>query len=143
MLGELAGKVAPSPLAGGVDEFVKALPDGVACSAAIWSQHMYTDLRASRPRGAVGQMERALDARPCTKGKPVWVTETGVGADHAGRTRAPGGQLREGASAGGALRANGLRVAAPTPWAQHAHIVRPRGAGRQARWASAYRRESR
>jgi len=101
VLGELAGKVAPSPLAGGVDEFVRALPDGVACSAAIWSQHMYTDL-PSQPdlAGAVGQMERALDERPCTKGKPVWVTETGVGADHAGRTRAPGSaQLREGCHA--------------------------------------------
>jgi hypothetical protein len=41
-------------------------------------------------------MERVLDERPCTKGKPVWVTETGVGADHAGRKRAPGAaQLQE------------------------------------------------
>jgi hypothetical protein len=96
VLGELAGKVAPSPLAGGVAEFVKALPDDVACSGAIWSQHMYTDLPNYNLAGAVGQMEQALDQRACTKGKPVWVTETGVGADHAGRKRAPGeAQLRQ------------------------------------------------
>lgn len=90
VLGELAGKVAPSQLAGGVDEFIRALPADVACAGAIWSQHMYTDL-PSQPdlSGPVGQMERALDARPCTKGKPIWVTETGVGADHAGRKRSP------------------------------------------------------
>jgi hypothetical protein len=101
VLGELAGKVAPSPLAGSVEEFVKALPRDVACSAAIWSQHMYTDL-PSRPdlAGAVGQMERTLDARPCTKGKPVWVTEAGVGAAHPGRKRSPDpAQLEEGCHA--------------------------------------------
>jgi hypothetical protein len=49
---------------------------------------MYTNLPADPSlSGAVGQLERALDARPCTKGKPIWVTETGVGAAHAGRTR--------------------------------------------------------
>jgi len=88
VLGELAGKVAPSSLAGGVAEFVRALPDDVACAGAIWSQHMYTDLPYDPNfAGPVGQLERALDDRPCTKGKPIWVTETGVGASHAGRTR--------------------------------------------------------
>jgi hypothetical protein len=88
VLGELAGKDAPSPLAGGVDEFVRALPDDVACAGAIWGQHMYSDLPSDPSlTGPVGQLERALDARPCTKGKPIWVTETGVGAAHAGRTR--------------------------------------------------------
>jgi len=88
VLGELAGKDAPSPLAGGVDEFVRALPDDVACAGAVWSQHMYTNLNDDPGlSGAVGQLERALDARPCTKGKPVWVTEGGVGATHAGRVR--------------------------------------------------------
>jgi hypothetical protein len=88
VLGELAGKTAPSPVAGSVEEFVRALPADVACAADIWSQHMYTDLPAEPSlAGPVGQLERALDARPCTKGKPVWVTETGVGAAHAGRVR--------------------------------------------------------
>jgi hypothetical protein len=88
VLGELAGKVEPSSLAGAVDEFVRALPNDVACAGAIWSQHMYTDLPYDPNfAGPVGQLERALDARPCTKGKPIWVTETGVGASHAGRKR--------------------------------------------------------
>lgn len=88
VLGELAGYDASSPLAGGIGEFVRALPDDVACAGAIWSQHAYTDPSDDPARaGPVGQLERALDARPCTKGKPIWVTETGVGAAHAGRTR--------------------------------------------------------
>jgi hypothetical protein len=101
VLGELAGKVAPSSLAGGVEEFVRALPDDVACAGAIWGQHMYTDLPYDpNLAGPVGQLERALDARPCTKGKPIWVTETGVGAAHAGRKRsADPGQLQEGCRA--------------------------------------------
>jgi hypothetical protein len=111
VLGELAGKTAPSPLAGGVEEFVKALPDDVACTGAIWSQHMYTDL-PSQPdlAGPVGQLERALDARPCTKGKPIWVTETGVGAAHPGRKRSPDpAQLREGCHAQAAALARWSR----------------------------------
>jgi hypothetical protein len=88
VLGELAGKESPSPLEGSVDEFVRALPDDVVCAGAIWSQHMYTNQPGDPGRaGAVGQLERALDARPCTKGKPIWVTETGVGGAHAGRSR--------------------------------------------------------
>jgi hypothetical protein len=88
VLGELAGKVAPSPVVGSVGEFVRKLPDDVACAGDVWSQHMYTNLGSdpSLP-GAVGQLERALAARPCTRDKPIWVTETGVGAAHAGRTR--------------------------------------------------------
>jgi hypothetical protein len=101
VLGELAGKVAPSPLAGGVDEFVRALPNDVACAGAIWGQHMYTDLPYDPDfAGPVGQLERALDARPCTKGKPIWITESGVGAAHPGRTRsADPAQLLEGCRA--------------------------------------------
>ena len=33
-------------------------------------------------------LEQALDARPCTKGAHIWVTETGVGGDNAGRPAA-------------------------------------------------------
>ena len=87
-LGELAGKVSPSPLAGSVEEFVRKLPRDVACAATVWGQHQYTNLGEDPSlAGAVGQLERALDARPCTKDKPIWVTETGVGAPHAGRKR--------------------------------------------------------
>ena len=88
VLGELAGYDAPSPLAGGVGEFIRALPDDVVCAADVWSQHAYTD-PADDPRrgGPVAQLEHALDERPCTAGKPIWVTETGVGGAHAGRKR--------------------------------------------------------
>lgn len=90
VLGELAGKTSPSPYTGAVDEFVAKLPDDVVCAADVWSQHMYTNLGVdSSLSGAVGQLERALARRPCTRGKPIWVTETGVGADHAGRPRSP------------------------------------------------------
>jgi hypothetical protein len=101
VLGELAGKGSPSPLAGDVDEFVRALPDDVACAGAIWSQHMYTSVPGDPAlAGPVGQLERALDARACTKGKPIWVTETGVGAAHPGRKRSSDpAQLTEGCRA--------------------------------------------
>jgi hypothetical protein len=88
VLGELAGYDQPSTYAGGIAEFVRALPDDLACAAPIWSQHDYTDLDEDpSAAGPVGQMEHALDARPCTRGKPLWVTEAGVGADHAGKPR--------------------------------------------------------
>ncbi|PTL56594.1 hypothetical protein C7Y72_16740 [Paraconexibacter algicola] len=87
VLGELAGFAGPSPRGTGVGEFVSALPDDVACSGAVWAQHQYV-----RPDGrqfdAVGELERTLDARPCTTGRPVWVTETGVGGVLPGRPRA-------------------------------------------------------
>ncbi|WP_372790966.1 hypothetical protein [Paraconexibacter sp.] len=87
VLGELAGFRGPSERATGVGEFVRALPDDVACAGAVWSQHQYV-----RPDGrqhdAVGELERALDARPCTAGQPVWVTETGIGGVEAGKARA-------------------------------------------------------
>ncbi len=86
VLGELAGFRGPSPRATGVGEFVRALPDDVACSGAVWSQHQYV-----RPDGrqhdAVAELETALDERSCTAGRSVWVTETGVGGVEAGRPR--------------------------------------------------------
>jgi hypothetical protein len=101
VLGELAGKVSPSPLAGSVEEFVRKLPDDVACAGAVWGQHQYTNLGEDPSlAGAVGQLERVLDERPCTKGTPIWVTETGVGAVHAGRKRsADPAQLGQGCRA--------------------------------------------
>jgi hypothetical protein len=37
----------------------------------------------------VGNLETVLDRRPCTKGKPIWVTESGVGGPHVGDARSP------------------------------------------------------
>jgi hypothetical protein len=88
VLGELAGNAAPSPHTAGIGEFVRALPDDIACAGDVWSQHAYADPAADPSlAGPVGQLESALDARACTRGRPIWVTETGVGAEHAGRAR--------------------------------------------------------
>jgi hypothetical protein len=86
ILGEMAGYGNPTPRGTGITEFVRALPDDVACAAGVWSQHEYTQPDRSQP-DAVGELERALDERPCTRGKPIWVTETGVGGTRAGSQR--------------------------------------------------------
>jgi hypothetical protein len=39
-------------------------------------------------KGRVGLLRRELERRPCTRGRPIWVTETGVGGAHAGEPRA-------------------------------------------------------
>lgn len=88
ILGELAGYGGPSPRGSGLTEFTQALPDDVACAGAVWSQHEYTQPDRAQP-DAVGELERAVDARSCTKGKPIWVTETGVGGARAGAPRSP------------------------------------------------------
>jgi hypothetical protein len=80
VIGELADRRASSALTTGVADFYAALPDDVVCSAAVFGQHEYV-VRADDParRGTVGQLEEALDRRPCARGRPIWVTETGVG----------------------------------------------------------------
>ena len=88
LLGELAGNSGPSPRAAGIGEFVAALPDRVACSDGVWAQHDYAERGTGRFAGPVGQLRNALDRRPCTRGKPIWVTETGIGDARSGGTRA-------------------------------------------------------
>ena len=92
VLGELAGFSKPTPIGTGVGEFIRALPDDVACQAAVWSEHEYAsprDAGATPPlaRDAVGEAEAALDERGCTRGISLWVTETGVGGGRAGQPR--------------------------------------------------------
>ena len=102
VLGELAGVDGPTPRATGIAEFVRALPDDVACAAAVWGQHAYAERSAvaAGRKGPVGQLQRALDRRPCTRDKPIWVTETGVGAARAGNERdVSPGALRAGCRA--------------------------------------------
>jgi hypothetical protein len=79
VLGELAGFTQPSAYATTAGQFVAALPRDVACSGAAWSVHEYA--RPSPPGGVdpVASLERALDARACTRGKHIWVDETGAG----------------------------------------------------------------
>ncbi|MCW3041013.1 MAG: hypothetical protein JWM31_2918 [Solirubrobacterales bacterium] len=86
ILGEMAGYGSPTPRGTGISEFVRALPDDVACAGTVWSQHEYTQPDRSQP-DAVGELERVLDERACTRGKRIWVTETGVGGTRAGSPR--------------------------------------------------------
>ncbi len=37
--------------------------------------------------GPVDELKQALDRRPCTRGTPIWVTETGVGGRNPGDDR--------------------------------------------------------
>jgi len=87
VLGELAGFDGPRPFGAGIREFVAALPDDVACAGDVWSQHAYAERGAADRAGPVGQLERALARRACTRGKPIWVTETGVGGARTGQDR--------------------------------------------------------
>jgi hypothetical protein len=92
VLGELAGLDKRRPLTTAVDEFVRQLPRDVACSAQLFSQHGYVggpDL--------TGEALAALDAKGCPQRHAAWVTESGVGAPHAGEQRPTGAaaQARE------------------------------------------------
>ena len=88
VLGDLASVNGPGPVVTGVKEFVEALPDDVACSAAVWAQHMYAERGDQAAlEGSVGQLRRTLAGRECTRGTPIWVTETGIGGTRVGAER--------------------------------------------------------
>ena len=75
----------------GIEEFYAGLPDDVVCTASVYAQHAYAE--RNRPESArlpVEQLEAALDKRPCTKDKPIWITETGVGGPDVGGERIGG-----------------------------------------------------
>ena len=79
---------SPSPRRSTVQEMVAALPDDVACASRTWSQHDYAQVTPDPGKpDPVTALEQALDARPCTRGAHVWVTETGVGGDDPGAHR--------------------------------------------------------
>ncbi len=88
VLGEMAGTTVATSKRSTVQEMVAALPDEVACASRTWSQHDYAQVTPdpNKPDPVVA-LERALDARPCTKGAHIWVTETGVGGDDPGGLR--------------------------------------------------------
>jgi len=74
VLGETAGLLSPKPYVTTVPDFIAKLPQDIACSSGIWSQHAY--IGGPDP---VQPVADALAARGC----PVptfWITETGVGA---------------------------------------------------------------
>ncbi len=91
VIGELADVQSRRRYGASIPEFFEALPDDVVCSADVFSQHAYAQRgqEADDP-GGVGQLERALADRPCAAGKPLWVTETGVGGAHVGDRRSGG-----------------------------------------------------
>ncbi|HEX2398195.1 MAG TPA: hypothetical protein VHI73_08645 [Solirubrobacteraceae bacterium] len=75
VLGELSSPFAPRPRLTETAEFVRGLPQDVACAGEIWSQHQYVG-----DADDVAALEQAVDARGCP-GPPrrFWITETGVG----------------------------------------------------------------
>jgi hypothetical protein len=97
VIAELAGLPGPRLRGSGVDEFYAGLPDDVVCTADVYAQHAYAERRKPESaRRPIEQLETALDRRPCTQGKPIWVTETGVGGPDVGGDRTGGlASLRE------------------------------------------------
>jgi hypothetical protein len=91
VVGELADYSDRRRYGASIPEFYDALPDDVVCSASVYSQHAYAQRgqEADDP-GAIGQLKRTLADRPCSAGKPIWVTETGVGGAHVGDRRSGG-----------------------------------------------------
>jgi hypothetical protein len=87
LIGELAGYRHPRRTATGVVEFVRGLPQDVACAGSIFGQHMYVgtgrsrlggDLRESGQPELLAALQRALDAHGCPVQHRIWITETGA-----------------------------------------------------------------
>jgi hypothetical protein len=90
VVGELAGLEDARKYGTSISEFFDGLPDDVVCNAGVYAQHAYSKRGdAVDDPGAVGALERVLDRRACTRGKPIWVTESGVGGPHVGDERSP------------------------------------------------------
>jgi hypothetical protein len=91
VLGELAGLDAPRPYGASAGEFIRALPDDVACAGSAFAQHAYIGERGRGGRAAVAvaaadaareaaalvdQVDEALRSHACHQ--PIWITETGT-----------------------------------------------------------------
>jgi hypothetical protein len=88
LVGEVAGYDRPREMATGAAEMAAQLPADVVCDAAAWAQHAYVSMRggaAADPATAatLTAVEQALDDKDCEHPLPVWITESGVGGDHA------------------------------------------------------------
>ncbi len=102
VLGELQGLTVNSPHTTSIQQFVADIPEEVACLASVWSVHAYASYApAAGAYEPVAALQSALDARGgCASHKPIWVTESGTGAPHAGEQRSPGAAVqREGCEA--------------------------------------------
>jgi hypothetical protein len=87
VLGELAGLDQSKAKSTSIREFLGALPRSIVCGSTILSQHGY--VTGINP---VDDAARGAASHRCKKKHVVWMTETGVGAPHAGqdkRTSAP------------------------------------------------------
>jgi len=83
VVGETSSPFLARPRITGTAEFVRGLPQDVACAGGVWAQHQYVG-DADR----LGELRRALDARRCSGGvRRIWITETGVGGRSSGRER--------------------------------------------------------
>jgi hypothetical protein len=84
LLGELGDYLSGSPERTSISEFIAALPEKVICMGDVWAVHAYVSSPGKRThRGEpVRALEEALDARgTCGRSAPIWVTETGSGAE--------------------------------------------------------------
>ncbi len=87
VLGELAGLDESKPQSTSIREFLRELPRSIVCGSTILSQHGY--ITGINP---VDDAVKGAATHHCKKKHVVWMTETGVGAPHAGqekRTSAP------------------------------------------------------
>jgi hypothetical protein len=82
VLGELAGLDVSKPQSTSIQEFVGGLPRGIVCGSRIISQHGY--ITGIDP---VDDVAAAVARRRCGHRHVVWMTETGVGAPHAGEDK--------------------------------------------------------
>jgi hypothetical protein len=89
LLGELNAYQSGAADRTSVAQFVGALPADTLCVGDVWSLHAYAGWgRTPRVHDPVTALETALGARGgCARGAPVWVTEAGAGAPHAGEPR--------------------------------------------------------
>jgi hypothetical protein len=92
LLGELAAYQSSAADRVSLAEFVRALPEDVACTSGNWSIHAYANRGAFTPaRDPVAALQAALQARGgCALAARIWVTEAGAGAPHAGLPRPAG-----------------------------------------------------
>jgi len=82
VLGELAGLDVSKTKSTSLQEFIRKLPTSVVCGSTILSQHGY--ITGINP---VDLATRAAATHHCPKKHVVWMTETGVGAPHAGQNK--------------------------------------------------------
>jgi len=82
VVGELAGLDQSKTKSTSVREFLEALPRSIVCGSAILSQHGY--ITGINP---VDDAVEGARAHRCGRKHVVWMTETGVGAPHAGQDK--------------------------------------------------------